>query len=102
MKLKKPITDVFNILLQIFDEGRLTDSKGGRSTAKIPFHHDIELRLRFPAPEDEVQTQAPSDERRVMTMLDPVIKGHFRPEFINRLDDILPFCLLKSIWKRSC
>lgn len=35
-------------------------------------------------------------KEEIMTLLDPVIKAHFRPEFINRLDDILPFLPLRE------
>lgn len=66
-ELEKAHPDVFNILLQIFDEGRLTDNKG----RKINCKNSLFIMTSNLAPE--------------------AIKTTFRPEFINRIDEILQF-----------
>jgi ATP-dependent Clp protease ATP-binding subunit ClpB len=94
-EIEKAHQDVFNILLQVFDDGRLTDSKGRVVNCKnalflMTSNLGSELILNH-------LDQAESIEKdKLMKILEPVIKEHFRPEFINRLDDILPFLPLKE------
>lgn len=90
-EIEKAHHDVFNILLQIFDDGRLTDSKGRTINCKnalfiMTSNLGSDLLLQKM---EHARTRLTKDE--IMDILDPVIKTHFRPEFINRLDDILPF-----------
>lgn len=94
-EIEKANHDVFNILLQIFDDGRITDSKGRTVNCKNAIFimtsnlgSDILL-------EKMEHAKAPLSKETLMTILEPVIKAHFRPEFINRLDDILPFLPLR-------
>jgi ATP-dependent Clp protease ATP-binding subunit ClpB len=88
-EIEKAHGDVFNIMLQILDDGRLTDSKGRtvdfKNTVIImtsnlgsAFLNSEGLR----SPEDFESATA-----RVMTTL----QGHFKPEFLNRIDDIVIF-----------
>ncbi|WP_068467828.1 ATP-dependent Clp protease ATP-binding subunit [Candidatus Protochlamydia phocaeensis] len=95
-EIEKAHHDVFNILLQVFDDGRLTDSKGRVVNCKNALFImtsnlgsdrllDLIEKKRHDLTKDEI-----------MVVLDPVIKAHFRPEFINRLDDILPFLPLRE------
>jgi ATP-dependent Clp protease ATP-binding subunit ClpB len=95
-EIEKANPDVFNILLQIFDEGRLTDSKGRVVNCKnalfiMTSNLGSDLLLQ-----KQQSTKHPLSKEEIMALLDPVIKAHFRPEFINRLDDILPFLPLKE------
>lgn len=90
-EIEKANHDVFNILLQIFDDGRITDSKGRTVNCKNALFimtsnlgSDILLQKM-----EHARNRLNKDE--IMAILEPVIKEHFRPEFINRLDDILPF-----------
>lgn len=90
-EIEKAHPDVFNILLQIFDDGRLTDAKGRTVNCKNALFimtsnlgSDILLEKRARAKEE------------ILALLDPVIKRHFRPEFLNRIDEILPFLPLQE------
>ncbi|OAG27131.1 ATP-dependent chaperone ClpB [Thermodesulfatator autotrophicus] len=83
-EIEKAHPDVFNILLQILDDGRLTDSKGRTvnfqntiiiMTSNIGSHYVMELEDRKDA------------ERLVMD----AVRAHFRPEFLNRIDEIIIF-----------
>src|SRR4029078_76765 len=95
-EVEKAHHDVFNILLQVFDDGRLTDSKGRVVNCKnalfiMTSNLGSDLLL-----EKMEQLHKSLDKEEIMLILDPVIKRHFRPEFINRLDDILPFLPLRK------
>jgi ATP-dependent Clp protease ATP-binding subunit ClpB len=95
-EIEKANHDVFNILLQIFDDGRLTDSKGRTVNCKnalfiMTSNLGSELLL------DQLEkSHGKMDKEAILTLLQPVVKAHFRPEFINRLDDILPFLPLRK------
>ncbi len=91
-EIEKAHPDVYNVLLQVFDDGRLTDGKGRvvdfTNTILIATSNlgsDIiqrNLRLRGTAEEDQAKLK-----RELMD----VLRGHFRPEFINRIDEIIVF-----------
>ncbi|MCH9625231.1 MAG: Chaperone protein ClpB [Chlamydiales bacterium] len=90
-EVEKAHPDVFNILLQIFDEGRLTDSKGRKVNCKnVLFIMTSNL-----GSEQLMQvlekTRGELTKEEVLSIVKPVLQGHFRPEFLNRLDEILPF-----------
>jgi ATP-dependent Clp protease ATP-binding subunit ClpB len=94
-EIEKAHPDVFNILLQIFDDGRLTDSKGrvvNCKNALFIMTSNLGSELLLERLEKEKKSLS---KDAVLSILDPVIKSHFRPEFLNRLDDILPFLPLK-------
>ncbi len=89
-ELEKAHHDVFNILLQIFDEGRLTDSKGRKVNCKnalfiMTSNLGSEQLLKKPA----------ATKEELLATVDPILKATFRPEFLNRLDEVLPFLPLK-------
>jgi len=91
-EIEKAHPDVYNILLQVFDDGRLTDGKGRvvdfTNTIIIATSNlgsDIiqrRLKARSAAGEEYEKTKS-----EVMD----VLRGHFRPEFINRIDEIIVF-----------
>lgn len=90
-EIEKAHHDVFNILLQVFDDGRLTDSKGRVVNCKNSL-----FIMTSNLGSDRLIEKMEHDRKslikeELMLILDPVVKSHFRPEFINRLDDILPF-----------
>ena len=89
-EIEKAHPDVFNMLLQILDDGRLTDAQGRtvdfRNTVD---HHDLEHRLAAPARGDD-RRAARSPRRRARSVMGE-LRGHFRPEFLNRVDDIVLF-----------
>ena len=93
-EIEKAHPDVFNILLQVLDDGRLTDNKG----RTVNFKNTIiimtsnlgsqYIQERFADLKDSNRDQVVSDTRqRVMEML----KKTIRPEFLNRIDDIIMF-----------
>lgn len=95
-EVEKAHHDVFNILLQVFDDGRLTDSKGRVVNCKNALFI-MTSNLGSDRLLDAVEKSRGSlTKDEIMAVLEPAIKDHFRPEFINRLDEILPFLPLKE------
>lgn len=90
-EVEKAHPDVFNILLQIFDDGRLTDSKGRTVNCKNAL-----FIMTSNLGSQELLKETIHDKDALLKAIDPIIKAHFRPEFINRLDDILPFVPLQE------
>jgi len=94
-ELEKAHHDVFNILLQIFDEGRITDSKGRKINCKnalfiMTSNLGSDLLLKKMGKEKNVSKED------LLSTVDLILKATFRPEFLNRLDEILPFLPLKE------
>ncbi|MCE2983438.1 MAG: AAA family ATPase [Parachlamydia sp.] len=94
-EIEKAHHDVFNILLQVFDDGRLTDSKGRVVNCKNALFI-MTSNLGSDRLLEKMESHPSLAKEEIMLVLDPVIKNHFRPEFLNRLDDILPFLPLKE------
>lgn len=95
-EIEKAHHDVFNILLQIFDDGRLTDSKGRVVNCKNAL---FIMTSNLGSEQLLEKTRAHTSDwtkEAVLAVVEPIIKAHFRPEFINRLDDILPFLPLRE------
>jgi ATP-dependent Clp protease ATP-binding subunit ClpB len=88
-EIEKAHPDVFNILLQIMDDGRLTDGKGRvvdfKNTILIMTSNIGSQFLQAESPRSEQQFEEASQQ--VMTAL----HAHFKPEFLNRVDDIIVF-----------
>jgi ATP-dependent Clp protease ATP-binding subunit ClpB len=94
-ELEKAHHDVFNILLQIFDEGHITDSKGRKVNCKNAlFIMTSNLGSDLLLKKTEQKKSAWTKEE-LLSVVDPVLKATFRPEFLNRLDEILPFLPLQ-------
>ncbi len=86
-EVEKAHADVFNILLQVLDDGRLTDGQGRVvSFANTLIVLTSNLGSQFLANLEDDQDVA-SVEPQVME----IVRGHFRPEFLNRLDEIILF-----------
>lgn len=86
-EVEKAHPDVFNLFLQVLDDGRLTDSQG----TTVNFANTIIL-MTSNLGSDRIEPVETEDERRMMNRaIMEVVRGHFRPEFLNRLDDILIF-----------
>jgi ATP-dependent Clp protease ATP-binding subunit ClpB len=88
-EMEKAHGDVFNVLLQVLDDGRLTDAQGRtvdfRNTVVIMTSNiGSEYLLTGITPAGEIEPEA---RKAVMAEL----RGHFRPEFLNRVDDIVLF-----------
>lgn len=95
-EIEKAHPDVFNILLQIFDDGRLTDSKGRTVNCKnaifiMTSNLGSEQLLEKLHSRNKNMTK-----EMILDIVEPTIKAHFRPEFLNRLDEILPFLPLEQ------
>jgi ATP-dependent Clp protease ATP-binding subunit ClpB len=95
-EIEKAHPDVFNILLQIFDDGRLTDSKGRVVNCRnalfiMTSNLGSDLLLQY---QESGKTNL--SKEAILTIVGPVLKNHFRPEFLNRLDEVLPFLPLKE------
>lgn len=95
-EIEKANHDVFNILLQIFDDGRITDSKGRTVNCKnalfiMTSNLGSDLLLQ-----KMEHSRSRLNKEAIMDTLEPVLKAHFRPEFLNRLDDVLPFLPLQK------
>lgn len=94
-EIEKAHYDVFNILLQIFDDGRLTDSKGRRINCKNALFIMTSNIGSAVIMEKLTQNSDPTQEE-IKQWIDTTLHAHFRPEFLNRLDDILAFSPLKK------
>ena len=90
-EIEKAHPEVFNVMLQLLDDGRLTDSKGRvvnfknsviimTSNVGSQYIHDYQQSTRSPVEESEMQQKVEQELHR-----------HFRPEFLNRIDDIIIF-----------
>ena len=88
-EVEKAHPDVFNVLLQVLDDGRITDSQG----RTVDFKNTIIIMTSNLGSQellegiDENGSIRPENEELVMAEL----RGHFRPEFLNRLDEIIMF-----------
>lgn len=94
-EIEKANHDVFNILLQIFDDGRITDSKGRTVNCKNALFIMTSNLGSDQLLEKMEHSKTALSKETLLAILDPIIKAHFRPEFVNRLDDILPFLPLR-------
>ena len=88
-EIEKAHPDVFNVLLQVLDDGRITDSQG----RTVDFKNTILImtsNIGSPYLLDDIDEKGdikPEAQEQVMNDL----RGHFRPEFLNRLDEIIMF-----------
>jgi len=95
-EVEKANEDVFNILLQVFDDGRLTDAKGRTVNCKNALFIMTSNLGSAQLLEQIEKSHTDFTKDALMAILDPIIRRHFRPEFINRLDEILPFLPLRA------
>ena len=90
-EIEKAHPDVFNVLLQVLDDGRLTDGQG----RTVDFRNVLIIMTSNLGAEYLVQQKEGADSADVADEVMNVVRGHFRPEFINRVDDILLFHRLR-------
>ncbi len=83
-EIEKAHPDVFNIMLQVLDDGRLTDNKG----VTVDFKNTIIILTSNIASDKIMEFNDPEDRRKAVN---DELKLHFKPEFLNRLDDIVIF-----------
>ena len=87
-EVEKAHGDVFNVLLQLLDDGRLTDGQG----RMVNFKNTVVIltsNIASPLIQEMTRTRAPQEELRSKVTTE--LRGHFRPEFLNRLDEIIVF-----------
>jgi ATP-dependent Clp protease ATP-binding subunit ClpB len=95
-EIEKAHTDVFNVLLQILDDGRLTDGKG----RTVDFRNCVVIMTSNIASQ-VIQEFTEADRARMLDLVQRELKTHFRPEFLNRVDEVLVFHRLDESHMRS-
>lgn len=90
-EVEKAHPDVFNVLLQVLDDGRLTDGQG----RTVDFKNTIII-MTSNLGSDVIQQKINDDYEDIKSSVMEIVGGHFRPEFINRVDDIVVFHPLKQ------
>ena len=85
-EMEKAHPDVFNVLLQVLDDGRLTDGQG----RQVSFKNTIII-MTSNVGSQAIAEYAGKDERRLKEAVDDAMHQTFRPEFLNRIDDIVVF-----------
>ncbi len=90
-EIEKAHPDIFNVLLQVLDDGRLTDGQG----RTVDFKNTLIIMTSNLGSEFLVSLGETQDVDVVREQVMGVVRGHFRPEFLNRLDEIILFHRLK-------
>ncbi|HYO48997.1 MAG TPA: AAA family ATPase, partial [Chloroflexia bacterium] len=85
-EIEKAHQDVFNILLQILDDGRLTDSQG----RTVDFKNTIII-MTSNVGSQYIIDLGPGQEDEIRRRVNEAVRQHFRPEFLNRIDEIVIF-----------
>jgi ATP-dependent Clp protease ATP-binding subunit ClpA len=101
-EVEKAHPDVFNLLLQVLDDGRLTDSQG----RTVDFRHTVVImtsnlasraileraRAADPSPQGEAELAAEAERERALALaVEEALARQFRPEFLNRIDEVIRF-----------
>ncbi|HKB00111.1 MAG TPA: ATP-dependent chaperone ClpB [Methyloceanibacter sp.] len=90
-EIEKAHPDVFNVLLQVLDDGRLTDGQG----RTVDFRNTLIIMTSNLGSEYLVNQPEGEDSEAVREQVMAVVRAHFRPEFLNRVDEIILFHRLK-------
>jgi ATP-dependent Clp protease ATP-binding subunit ClpB len=90
-EIEKAHPDVFNLLLQVLDDGRLTDGQG----RTVDFRNTLIIMTSNLGSEYLVNQPEGEDSDQVRDQVMDVVRSHFRPEFLNRVDEIILFHRLK-------
>ena len=85
-EVEKAHTDVFNVLLQVLDDGRMTDGQG----RTVDFKNTV-IVMTSNLGSHQIQAMSGSDYEVIKLAVMGDVKTHFRPEFINRIDEIIVF-----------
>ena len=85
-EVEKAHPDALNILLQLLDEGRLTDGQG----RTVDFRNTVVIMTSNLA-SDQIRSLAGSEHEEIRKAVMDSLRSHFRPEFLNRIDDIVVF-----------
>lgn len=90
-EMEKAHTDVFNILLQVLDDGRLTDGQG----RTVDFRNTI-IVMTSNLGSHRIQELSGSSYETMKKEVMQIVEGHFRPEFLNRIDEVVVFHSLEK------
>ena len=90
-EIEKAHPDVFNVLLQVLDDGRLTDGQG----RTVDFKNTLIIMTSNLGSEFLVMQKEGEDSSAVHSEVMQVVRAHFRPEFLNRVDEIILFHRLR-------
>jgi ATP-dependent Clp protease ATP-binding subunit ClpB len=85
-EIEKAHAEVFNVLLQVLDDGRLTDSQG----RTIDFRNTVII-MTSNLGSTYIQESGETGMERMRSRVFDALRGHFRPEFLNRIDEIVIF-----------
>jgi len=85
-EVEKAHADVMNVLLQLLDDGRLTDGQG----RTVSFQHTVVI-MTSNLGSDAILEFGERDQKAMEALVQRVLREHFRPEFLNRLDEIVTF-----------
>jgi ATP-dependent Clp protease ATP-binding subunit ClpB len=86
-EVEKAHPDVFNVLLQVLDDGRLTDGQG----RTVDFRNTVIVMTSNLGSQMIQEMAGEAQYERMKTAVMEVVGSHFRPEFINRIDDVVVF-----------
>jgi ATP-dependent Clp protease ATP-binding subunit ClpB len=95
-EVEKAHPDVFNVLLQVLDDGRLTDGQG----RTVDFKNTVVI-MTSNLGSHMIQTMAGDDYQVIKLAVMGEVKTHFRPEFINRIDEVVVFHALGETHVKS-
>jgi ATP-dependent Clp protease ATP-binding subunit ClpB len=91
-EIEKAHPDVFNVLLQVLDDGRLTDGQG----RTVDFRNTLIIMTSNLGSEFLVNQPEGEDTSEVREQVMGMVRAHFRPEFLNRVDEIILFHRLQK------
>ncbi|PIR19925.1 MAG: ATP-dependent chaperone ClpB [Deltaproteobacteria bacterium CG11_big_fil_rev_8_21_14_0_20_47_16] len=89
-EMEKAHPDVLNVLLQVLDDGRLTDGQG----RTVDFKNTVIIMTSNIG--SQFIAEAKGDEKKIENDVMQALRAHFRPEFLNRIDDVIIFHTLKE------
>ena len=95
-EIEKAHADVFNVLLQLLDDGRLTDGQG----RTVDFRNAVVI-MTSNLGSQAIQARAEQDFEETRDAVMGVLREHFRPEFLNRVDEVIVFRPLSRDQLRS-
>ena len=88
-EIEKAHPDVFNVLLQVLDDGRITDSQG-RTVGSLKTDSMMTSNIGSPYLLEGIEENG-EIKQEAREAVERDLRGHFRPEFLNRLDEIIMF-----------
>ena len=91
-EIEKAHPDVFNVLLQVLDDGRMTDGHG----RTVDFRNTV-IVMTSNLGSHKIQSMEDSDPQLIKLAVMAEVRGHFRPEFINRIDEMVVFHALDRL-----